>query len=54
MHDAELANDRNQVDLKIDARLACFFPKHPVFHFAPMFHFAPTYLIVTYMQVSIS
>ena len=24
-HDAELADDRNQVDLKIDPRLACFF-----------------------------
>ena len=25
MHDAELADDRNQMDLKIDPRLACFF-----------------------------
>ena len=25
MHDAELADDRNQVDLKIDPRFACFF-----------------------------
>ena len=34
MHDAELADDRNQVDLKIR------------FHFSPVFHFAPTYYIL--------
>ena len=42
MYDAELANDRNQVDVKID----------PVFHFAPMFHFAPTSLIYTTKRFS--
>ena len=35
MYDAELANNRNQVDVKIDPHLACLFFKHPVFHFAP-------------------
>ena len=44
MHDAELANDRNEVDLIENRPTAgMVFPKHPVFHFAPMFHFAPTY-----------
>ena len=46
MCDAELNDDRNQVDVKINPRQACFFfSKHPLFHFAPMFHLAPTYYI---------
>ena len=45
MCDAELADDRNQMDVKIDPHQAWLFSKHPVFHFAPMFHFAPTYYI---------
>ena len=49
--DAELADDRNQMDVKIDLHQAGFFSKHPVFHFAPMFHFAPTYYIYVYIYM---
>ena len=43
MYDAELSDDRNQVDAKIDSHLAGFFKKKtPGVPFCPMFHFAPT------------
>ena len=35
MYDVELADNRNQLDVKIDSRQACVFSKHAVFHFAP-------------------
>ena len=46
MYDAELADGRNQVDVKLDPRQAGFFSEHPAFHFTPMFHIAPTYYMI--------
>ena len=46
MYDAELADDRNQVDAKIGQRLACFIFKTPGFPFCPHVPFCPDLLYI--------
>ena len=51
MYDAELGDNRNQVDAKIDPMPGMLFSKHPVIHSAPMFYFAPTLCIYIYVSI---